>query len=554
MDRVVLAEQPIVEMTREERARVLRERIDEVFALVDPADALPRLEARLAAAPPERAAEEQLLLGIAQRRAKLFLPALLSFDEAEYAAERADDTLLLMHVSQQLGITSGMTGDRHRARAALLRTDAAAARLGDVRARVVALSNLGYLHGEQDQPIPYREHTERALGFAREVGHPRLIASCLCNLAGALTRLHLFDEARAAYDEGESLAELAGWEIGKARFVSGRATLLCEEGALDEGDLVYDQSIELFRQLGDFYQIARTSGLRGGFHLDAGRPASALRHYDIALELAKTWAFEGVPADLLERRAAAMEQVGDLAGALESLRALAVLRKRSEDDRASQREDVDKARAIAMKARWQAEDERRRSRELQRTNELLRAALAREEALRAEVERLARTDSLTGLANRRFTQELLDREIARARRTGSPLCVALLDVDHFKAINDTHGHAAGDLALEEIGRRLQGTVRASDIVGRWGGEEFLVVFTDSTPEVGLAAAERLRSVVAAEPVRVAPGVGVRVTLSAGIVGRLQDEPLEGDLVAAADRALYAAKARGRNCVVEGSGT
>jgi diguanylate cyclase (GGDEF)-like protein len=536
-----------------ERAEALRARIVHLMGMTDPAAILPTLEARVAAAPEDRVAEERLLLAIAQHRAKQFLPALLSFDAVEFEAERSDDTLLLMHVNLRRGITLGMMGDRYRSSASLVRGAAAAERLGDLRSQATAISNLGYLYGEQDQPVPYREYTERALVVSRELaarfGDNVPLASGLCNLAGALTRLHLFDEARAALEEGDRIAQSIGWEIGRARFLAGHGCLLCEQGFLDEGEVLFERCSEILYAKGEYYQIARHAILRGGFHLAAGRPADALRHYDAALALATEWSFESVQVDLLAARATALERVGDLPAALESLRSLLALRLRAEADRAKEREEADNARAAAMKARWQAEDECRRSRELGNMNQLLRAALAREEALRGEVERLARTDLLTGLANRRFTQELLDRELARVRRSRASLCVAMLDVDNFKAINDTHGHGVGDHVLAEVGRRLVGAVRGADIIGRWGGEEFLVVFVDSDAEAGRAGAERLRLVVAREPVVISPSVSVPVTLSAGVAGRPPDEWVAEGMLTAADRALYEAKARGRNCVV-----
>lgn len=391
MDRVVAAEQAAADTagpTPEARSLALRERIVQIVALADPAAALPDLKARLAAAPPDRAAEERLLLGVAHRRAKHLLPALLCLDEAEDEAERADDTLLLMFVNQQLGILSGMLGDRHRARAALQRAAAAAERLGDVRGQAVALSNLGYLHGEQRQTAQYRDYTERALALSRSLGDRAMIASNLCNLGGALASLRLFDEARAVYDEGEIIAADIGWEIGTARFVSGRANLLCKQGALDLGDRIFESAVKHFLTLGDHYQVARIAVQRADFHLDAGRPQIALRHYDEALRLATEWSFDAVPVDVLERRALAMEQLGDHAGALASLRALLALRARIEAERAVEHEEIANARAVTMKARRQAEDEGRLGQELERTRQGLRDALAREEALRAEVERL----------------------------------------------------------------------------------------------------------------------------------------------------------------------
>lgn len=163
----------------------------------------------------------------------------------------------------------------------------------------------------------------------------------------------------------------------------------------------------------------------------------------------------------------------------------------------------------------------------------------------AELERVSRTDHLTGLHNRRHTEEHLRRLEAASRRHGHALSVLLLDVDHFKRVNDTHGHGAGDRVLQEVGHRLQASLRTEDLVGRWGGEEFLVLapFTDAAAAHVLG--ERLRSAVSATPVE-AEGRPVLVTVSVG--GATAELPGEHDLLGLADRELYAAKAAGRDRV------
>ena len=161
--------------------------------------------------------------------------------------------------------------------------------------------------------------------------------------------------------------------------------------------------------------------------------------------------------------------------------------------------------------------------------------------LMAEVERLATHDALTGLANRRLFDETLLREVARARRTGAPLALAVVDVDHFKAVNDEHGHQVGDEVLRELAAALRQVVRTDDLVARYGGEEFVVLATNATVDDAVVLAERLRA--AARTVSVVP-----VTISVGVAGL----PAEGDgevMVAAADAALYRAKAAGRDRVV-----
>ncbi len=172
----------------------------------------------------------------------------------------------------------------------------------------------------------------------------------------------------------------------------------------------------------------------------------------------------------------------------------------------------------------------------------LRSELA---ARNAELEKLARTDMLTGLANRRHADDMLRATVASARRHGRALTAALLDLDHFKSINDRYGHAAGDAVLREVGLRLASELREEDVAARWGGEEFLLLLPD-TPD-GATTCERLRTAIADIPVLCSDGTRVPVTASLGWATWCEDEDAEV-LVARADRALYDAKEAGRNRV------
>jgi diguanylate cyclase (GGDEF)-like protein len=154
-------------------------------------------------------------------------------------------------------------------------------------------------------------------------------------------------------------------------------------------------------------------------------------------------------------------------------------------------------------------------------------------ALYREVERLARTDGLTGVANRRAWDDELPRELARAARSGQQLCVALLDLDHFKGYNDRHGHQAGDRLLKEAAAAWQGRLRKTDLLARYGGEEFAVLLPDCGLVDAMEIAERLRT---AQP---------EVTCSLGVAAWDGREDVT-ELFARADRALYAAKAAGRD--------
>jgi diguanylate cyclase (GGDEF)-like protein len=163
------------------------------------------------------------------------------------------------------------------------------------------------------------------------------------------------------------------------------------------------------------------------------------------------------------------------------------------------------------------------------------------EALRVQ----ATHDGLTGLVNRNSILETLNDEISRAARTNQPLSVLMVDLDKFKMVNDMHGHLAGDAVLREAARRLKGSARRYDSVGRYGGEEFLVVLPGCDATDAAAQAERMRAAIAAAPF-VTPSQPLSVTASLGVACSSQCAP--ESLIRHADDALYAAKARGRNQV------
>jgi diguanylate cyclase (GGDEF)-like protein len=161
---------------------------------------------------------------------------------------------------------------------------------------------------------------------------------------------------------------------------------------------------------------------------------------------------------------------------------------------------------------------------------------------------LATRDELTGLVNRRHMIEVINQHQKRLQRSGHHrFCLALLDIDHFKRINDTHGHNVGDEVLRHFAQVAQQALRETDVLARWGGEEFLVLLNDTTPEQAHAGIERIREAMA--DAQVAPSVPeLRLTFSAGLTAYGDDEPLD-HCVERADRALYQAKAAGRNCTV-----
>ena len=162
---------------------------------------------------------------------------------------------------------------------------------------------------------------------------------------------------------------------------------------------------------------------------------------------------------------------------------------------------------------------------------------------------LSLKDPLTGLANRRHVRAVLEREIDRVARSGEAALLLMLDIDHFKQVNDRHGHLAGDIVLQSVARTLESCVRPMDTVARYGGEEFAIVLPACQFGFGRVIAERVRRAVEATPVRISPSLTLNVTVSIG--GAFALQWIRSTTALWADRAdaeLYKAKLGGRNCI------
>ena len=273
--------------------------------------------------------------------------------------------------------------------------------------------------------------------------------------------------------------------------------------------------------------------------------------------------FNAIAEELERMITSSIEQEQRLAHAVESLSAV-LLRVAAGDLTAKVERDyrgdsvdvlaflvdntVAELRILVAERERRAEEDRQKLERLveQRTREL-RESLEEQKKIEQRLRELATTDALTGMLNRRRLFEVAEEELSRSARYKRPVCIAMCDLDHFKEINDRHGHCVGDEALALIGTTLRAILRRQDHAGRYGGEEIAIVLPETKLEVARVVLERTRAAIEGLSLE-AGNERVPVTASVGVVEWSPGETLS-DTLRRADGALYAAKTGGRNCVV-----
>jgi len=171
-----------------------------------------------------------------------------------------------------------------------------------------------------------------------------------------------------------------------------------------------------------------------------------------------------------------------------------------------------------------------------------------EHAYHEEIYRLTTVDGLTQVYNKRYLMETLDREISRGHRYGRPLSIIMFDIDHFKEVNDTYGHLAGDYILKEMAVAIKNSIRREDIIGRYGGEEFIVALPEIDNYNAMVFAEKIRRLVEKHIFRF-EDIVIPITISIGVSSAWDELESPEDLIKAADENLYKAKDAGRNCCI-----
>jgi two-component system cell cycle response regulator len=470
--------------------------------------------------------------------------ALVRMERASELLQAAPDDAVLVAFQPILAMAYTHIGDLPRAVNAWRDQAEFAKRIGDRSLEGVAIGNLGFLHGEHDQAEPYEFYTREALAIFRELGQTRLIAHGYCNLGGALTRSGRLTEAREAYGAGFPLALSLDWPWGHALYHAGLGGLAIAEGAIDAGFASYERSIQILEDAGDPFQVCRHQLMVGGHQVALGLHDEAIETLQRCIQRSREGGYRVNLWQASEHLSRALEAKGDLAGALAALREHLSVRGAENEARLAERVRAAEARIQAETQRREVAFERQRAAAFEQLNAELNAALDAQRALQVQLTAAARTDPLTGLSNRRHQQATL-----AASGAAAALAVVLIDLDAFKAVNDTYGHAVGDEVLVAVAQRLSAGVRSTDTLSRWGGEEFCLTMADCTEATAVASAERLLHRLSATPIPTSAGP-LRITASIGVAAA-QESPFDR-LLNQADLALYHAKRSGRALVVAAS--
>jgi diguanylate cyclase (GGDEF)-like protein len=411
--------------------------------------------------------------------------------------------------------------------------------IGDRALEADLLNSLGLAYKRSgNYELAHKVYTE-SLALYRAIGDRSREGKVLANIALACVAQGEYDRALICAHEYQQLG------IDNPR-INGYLCLAL--GQVYAGKKAFDQALQYLHQAVSYAnEHAEQEQLSvvalqtiGQIYAEQRAPGAALTHLRQALAIA-----EGIQSHLYAFRcheilSQVYESQGDLAPALMHYKEFHAVKERVFNEENARRRQVLEIQHRTEIARREAEIYQLRNVELERE-------MAERERLEKVLEQQATTDELTGIFNRRHFLRLAHLEIERALRFKHPISVALIDLDHFKRINDLHGHAVGDLALSTVARTVQDNIRSMDVFARFGGDEFALLLPETDSATARLVIERVRLILSRRPLNLR-GLGVTITVSAGI-SRLGGATDTMDaLLTRADQALYGAKALGRDCI------
>ena len=547
-----------------EAAAAPRERLDLLLGI---ADGVASIDARRALAYAQEAQEIAASLGDARAGAESrylqgqcadllldHVTALDAFDTALAGFEDARDDGAVAKTLRAISFVHDALGDSSRALDFQFRALAIDQRTGDDSSRAATLRMIGVVYSRTGDAASGLDFYRRSLALCTRPTDAIERGKTLNNIGINLKNLGQLDEAEAALNDAYKVFVGMGLPLHQCATLNNLGLVQERKGDRVTAESTMREALELSEATGYRYGVAHASLGLGRLCLAAGRHDESRALLDAALAVCERHNLKPTQFEVHEALADYFEKTGDPSSALLHFRKFHELEREVQSEAAR-----DKLRALQIQfelaaARRETEMERERHEALTRVNEELDAlnislteANLQKTMLLDQLERQTYEDALTGLANRRRLDQRLADEFALALRHGRPLAVAMADLDHFKAVNDRFSHAVGDAALRATAKILAAQVRHTDLVARFGGEEFVVLLVETDPQAALRVCEKLRQAISQYNwSSIHPSLSL--TISIGVTTDTT-VPTHDRMLAAADRNLYTAKAAGRNRVV-----
>ncbi len=526
------------------------------------------VQAARAEAEPERLAHALALLGELAHAQSDFQTASDALSEALGLLEPLSDPELRMLTLEQLARTRYRQGDLVSTFRLTNELMPLARQVEHLRYEVHAYELMAMVYGSLGQQQISTTWFERAITLARRAGMQENAANAAHNIAyNEVAQGHEWVSwGETKLGRGAFLQALERWAnipdtpdqraptLRRALRLGNQARAHLELGQIEQASELVAQQRAIALLLGDPWALAINKLLTGRVQHAQGDAVGAVETLREALMATEAL---DVPEQIIEAHealAAAYTDMGAHAAALAHFRRFYQIDARMKCIRFEQQVSFYAAQAEVEKARLEAEAAQTRSALLEQLVHERTHALEQQQAQLAEIERLhsqlreqAVRDQLTGLFNRRYLETTLERELAEGQRGGHPVSIVMIDLDHFKQVNDLYGHAAGDRVLRSFGALAQSLLRSRDVACRYGGEEFMLVLPGVAIEAAALQAEQIRDAMAQKAILI-DGDPLFTTISCGVACAPEHGATLDTLLIAVDRALYAAKAAGRNCV------
>ncbi len=480
--------------------------------------------------------------------------ALAAYGSALAAFEAQGNDLAVAKTLRSTSFVHDALGDIPQALDLQFRALAIDQRMGNDTGHAATLRTIGVVYSRSGDAVTGLDFYRRSLALCTRPADAVERAKTQNNIGINLKNLGQLEESRAALDEAHELFKQLGMPLQQSATLNNLGLVEQRMGDEATAEQTLRRALTLSETTGYRYGVAHASLSLGRLCAGQERHDEAFAWLRMALDVCEQHNLKPTLGEAHEALSGLHAATGDPQAALDHFRRFHTLEREVQSDAAR-----DKLRAMQIQlelaaARREADLQRERQVALTRANaeldalnvSLTEANLAKTMLL-DKLERQTYEDVLTGLANRRRLEQRLSDEFALALRHGRPLTVAMADLDHFKAVNDRFSHAVGDATLRATSRILAGHVRHTDLVARFGGEEFVIVLAETDAQAALGVCEKLRAAVAQHNWG-AIHPGLALTISIGLSSDTGVATAER-MLALADRNLYTAKARGRNRVV-----